>query len=257
MENLRDRRLKTINAYKLGLKKVYEELLNDLGKLYSTAYNRLNKDLSKAMNWDEGQPGIYEFDGINLPLFTIDIPESCIELTEVRKKISVPNGYKTQKVKKVRQGKRAWYNPLSWIGFGRYQDEYEETEKKALFKTHTEKEITFTLNPVDMCTKLTSDVEKSAADWRENDLTSIYLSMDKMTRQYLQFFEQLHLAKQMEIAEMQSTITDAQKHLVRVKTDFFTLKKRAGGGRVIRPPGGFPRLPFCQPNNPRSLAMFM
>ena len=38
------------------------------------------------MNWDEGQPGIYEFDGINLPLFTIDIPESCIELTEVRKK---------------------------------------------------------------------------------------------------------------------------------------------------------------------------
>ena len=33
--------------------------------------------------------------------------------------------------------------------------------------------------------------------------------MDKMTRQYLQFFEQLHLAKQMEIAEMQSTITDA------------------------------------------------
>ena len=57
MENLRERRLKTINAYKLGLKKVYEELLNDLGKLYSHGLQPAQQGLVQGHELGRGPAG--------------------------------------------------------------------------------------------------------------------------------------------------------------------------------------------------------
>ena len=200
----------SLNAYKLRMEGILQNFVDTLNEAVSQMQNELNKELAEALGTAHDSGRIQEIGDINIPPMNISIPLSCVETTEKERLVTVPDGYRKEKVKKQRMVERAWYNPLRWVGKGAYLDEYEETENKAVYKTRLEKEYQLTIDPAALKEKLEQRIRQGIEAWKENDTLQIYISLDKLIEQYISFFNSMEKEKRDEIYQLKADLADQE-----------------------------------------------
>jgi len=200
----------SLNSYKLRMESILKDFVDELNEAVSQMQNELNKELAEALGTAHDSGRIQQLGDINIPPMNISIPLSCIETTEKERLVSVPDGYRREKVKKQRIVERAWYNPLRWVGKGAYLDEYEETEDKAVYKTRLEKEYKMTINPGALREKLEQRIRQGVEAWKENDTLQIYISLDQLVEQYISFFNSMEKEKRDEIYRLKADLANQE-----------------------------------------------
>ena len=225
-EYLSSARQEAVNAYKLEMNSIYENFINESNGVYKSVHNELTRNLTEAMSQDMDSSLIQDIDEVNLPLFSFNLPVSCIESAAKEKTVTVPDGYKTMQVTKTKMIERPWYNPMRWVGGSHYMQEYVETEKQAVFKSRVEKEYVMTINPMEIQTRLTGRIRESIEAWKENDTLQIYLSMDSLIERYMDFFEEFEKAKKAEIVQLKNEFDQRQVKLSDFQKGFNALKAK-------------------------------